>query len=119
MPPKTLKLDLVNSSHRVSIRTKMATKKKAVAKKRPKLTVRQKAREAGEAPNRKAPRQEWPKAWTALFRLTENSPEKFADAVGVSYQTIWRAGIKGERLGNWSAFLIQQFAVKNGLRSPV
>lgn len=109
-------------SHRVSIMVEMAAKKKAAVPRRrkPKLTVRQKALAGGDAPSRKKVRtEEWPAEWVAVFAKFDGEPAKFAAAAELTYQTIWRLGIKGEAPGFESRVKIRQTCALHDLKSPV
>ena len=107
----------------------MAAKKKVVKRKTAKavplrrgaeMSVRQQARAAGETADAKAARSDaWSDEWLAIFKTTEGRPETFATTVGLSYQTIWRVGVKGETAGFKTAFLVRQWCANHNLKSPI
>lgn len=62
---------------------------------------------------------EWSAEWLACFAKTENSPQAFAKAVGVSYQTLWRVGIQGEPAGFKTRFQVRNWCTVNDVKSPL
>lgn len=95
-----------------------ATKKKVLATKGPAPRNAPISRRASSDP-KEVRSDEWSAEWRECFAKTAGSPQAFATAVGISYQTLWRVGTQGETPGFKTRFQVRQWCVLNDVKSPI